>query len=148
MCPQTHYLRDARQLASPVTFLHLTIDQLCCYLPAAGFPASATNLEPLSKMSGQRIEVQIEPVTGEERNAERRRGFVGGNESRHGRRFACADPDAGREGSLSWDRWPPTATGRGCGCAVSCAVRPTGHTLAADDRTCARGSFEHAAQRE
>lgn len=59
LCPQAHHRRDSRQFASPVAFLHLTIDQLGRHLPLEDFPASATYLEPVSKMSCQSIEVQV-----------------------------------------------------------------------------------------
>jgi hypothetical protein len=40
-------------------FLHLTIDQLCSYLPLQEVPASATHLEPVSKMGREGVEVQV-----------------------------------------------------------------------------------------
>ncbi len=49
-CPQAHHRRDSRQLATPIAFLHLTVDQLRCHLPPECFLASATHLKPLSKM--------------------------------------------------------------------------------------------------
>ncbi len=58
-------------------FLHLTIDQSSRHLPPKRFPPSPTHLEPLSKMGRERIEVDIQAITGEERNAERRPGSVG-----------------------------------------------------------------------
>src|SRR5258707_1191543 len=39
--------------------------------PLASYPPSATRLKPLSKMGGQGIEVQIQAITGEEREAAR-----------------------------------------------------------------------------
>ncbi len=58
-CPQAHYRRDAHQLAPPVAFLHLTVDQLRCHLPLECFPSSATHLSPLSKMGREGIKVQV-----------------------------------------------------------------------------------------
>jgi hypothetical protein len=58
-CPQAHHVRNPNQLTPPVTFLHLTIDQLCRHQPPACFPPSTTHLEPLSKMSREGIEVHI-----------------------------------------------------------------------------------------
>jgi hypothetical protein len=60
---------DANQLAPPVAFLHLPVDQLRCHLPPEYFPASTTNLEPLAKVGSEGIEGAIEPVTGKEREA-------------------------------------------------------------------------------
>jgi hypothetical protein len=37
----------------------------------------AISLEPVSKMGGESIEIQIEAITGEDRQAERRPGSVG-----------------------------------------------------------------------
>src|SRR5215467_1613036 len=67
LCPQSHYVRDPHQLAPLVSFLHLTIDQARRHLPLASLPSFATHLEPLSKMSRQRIKVKIQAITGEER---------------------------------------------------------------------------------
>jgi len=50
-CPKAHHVRDPHQLAPPVDFLHLTIYQLCCYLPLVHFPASTKHFKPLAKMS-------------------------------------------------------------------------------------------------
>jgi hypothetical protein len=69
-------VRDARQLAPPVAFLHLTVDQLRCHLPLECFLASATHLKPASKMGGQGIEIEIEAITREEREAARGPGSV------------------------------------------------------------------------
>jgi hypothetical protein len=66
-CPQAHHLRDSRQLATPVAFLHLTGDQLSCHLPPAYDLPSATHLKPVSKMGGQRREIGVSTITGEER---------------------------------------------------------------------------------
>ncbi len=59
------------ELAPSVAFLHLTIDQVRSYLPPQDVPASATHLEPVSKMGCQCIEVEIEPITGEKGDAAR-----------------------------------------------------------------------------
>jgi hypothetical protein len=59
LCPKAHHRRDVRQLAPPVAFLHLTVDQFRCHLPPEDLPASATHLEPVSKMGCESIEVQV-----------------------------------------------------------------------------------------
>lgn len=56
-------------LASLVAFFHLPVDQPSCHLPPVHVSLSLAHLEPLSKMSRERIEVQIEPITGKERDA-------------------------------------------------------------------------------
>jgi hypothetical protein len=55
---------------------HLAVDQAHRHLPPEDFAPSAIHLAPVSKMGRQRIEVEIEPVTGEEREAERRPGSL------------------------------------------------------------------------
>ena len=62
-------MRDLHQLAPPVAFFHLPIDQSCCHLPLPYFAPSANYMEPLSEMGRQGIEVQIEAIAGEEREA-------------------------------------------------------------------------------
>jgi hypothetical protein len=62
-------VRDAHQLASPVTFFHLTVDQTHCYLPSKGFAPTTPHLSPMSEMGGESIEVEIEAITGEQRQA-------------------------------------------------------------------------------
>jgi hypothetical protein len=66
LCPQAHHRRDSRQPAPPVAFFHLPVDQPRCYLPLAHFPSSPTHLKPLTKVGRERIEVEIEPITGKE----------------------------------------------------------------------------------
>ena len=61
----------SHELASLVAFLHLAIDQFFCHLPPEDFPPKARHLELVSKMGGERIKVQIEPITGEKGNAAR-----------------------------------------------------------------------------
>ena len=62
---QAHHVRHSHELAPLVVFLHLAIDQFFCHLPQENVPPSASQLEPVSKMGGERREVQIEPITGE-----------------------------------------------------------------------------------
>ncbi len=69
--PQTHYVRDSHQLAPPVAFFQLAIDQARRYLPLAYMPPSLNHLKPVSKMGREGIEVQIEAITGEERQTAR-----------------------------------------------------------------------------
>ena len=64
-------MRDPPQLAPLVAFFHLPIDQAHRHLPLACFPHLAAHLEPLSKVSGEGIEVHIEAITGEEWQAVR-----------------------------------------------------------------------------
>ncbi len=45
---KAHHRCDACQLATPVAFLHLTVDQLLCHLPPACFQASTDYFKPLS----------------------------------------------------------------------------------------------------
>jgi hypothetical protein len=52
-------MRDAHELASPVAFLHLTVDQLGRHLPPEDFSPSATHLKPVSEMGRQSIEIDI-----------------------------------------------------------------------------------------
>ncbi len=47
------------------------------HLPPAHLLSSMAQRQPLAKVSGEGIEVEIEPVTGKERDAERRPGSVG-----------------------------------------------------------------------
>lgn len=71
LCSKAHHVRDLYQLTPLVTFLDLAVDQTCRYLPSAGFSPLTPHFLPLSKMSGQSIEIQIEAITGEERQAAR-----------------------------------------------------------------------------
>src|SRR5579863_205363 len=59
------------QLAPPVAFFHLPVDEPRRHLPQTHCPPSTTSYEPVSEMGCQRIEVRIEPITGEEWNAAR-----------------------------------------------------------------------------
>jgi hypothetical protein len=67
LCPQAHDVGDPNQLAPPIAFFHLTVDQTRSHLPPEDFPPSATHLAPVSEMGGQRVEVEVEPITGKER---------------------------------------------------------------------------------
>ena len=95
--PAPHHARDPYQLSPPVTFLHLPVDQPCRYLPLAHVAAPPTHLKPLSKMSRERIEVQIEAITGEERET------VGSQSCRREWMSRCA---------ACWVRGPRWSTGR------------------------------------
>ena len=59
LCPKAHYRRDLNQLASPVAFLHLAIDQASRHLPPTCYSPLMTHLKPLAKMGREGIEVQI-----------------------------------------------------------------------------------------
>ena len=62
---------DPHQLAPSVAFFHLTVDQPSCHLPPEHISPSLTHLEPLTKVSRERIEIEIKPVTGKERKESR-----------------------------------------------------------------------------
>jgi hypothetical protein len=78
-CSKAHHVRDPHQLAPTVAFFHLAIDQARRYLPLKRFPPSTSYFLPLAKMGCEGREVQIEAITGEERQTERRPGFVVGS---------------------------------------------------------------------
>lgn len=69
ICPQAHDVRDLYQLPSLVPFLDLAIDQTRRYLPSVDVSPAMSPFLPLSKMSCQRIEVHIEAITRENRQA-------------------------------------------------------------------------------
>jgi hypothetical protein len=69
---------NANQLAPPVAFFHLAIDQALRHQPLASMPSLAISLEPVSKMGGESIEIQIEAITGKEWNAARSQEFSQG----------------------------------------------------------------------
>ncbi len=71
-------MRDAHELASPVAFFHLAVDQAHCHLPPEDFAPSATHLAPVSKMGRESIEIEIEPVTRKERETTRSRDLSQG----------------------------------------------------------------------
>ncbi len=71
LCSQAHHRRDSHQLAPPVAFFHLAIDQARRYLPLANMSPSLNPLKPLAEMGCEGIEVQIEAITGEERQIAR-----------------------------------------------------------------------------
>ena len=63
-CPEAHHVRDPNQPAPLIAFFHLAIDQARRHLPLLHLPSSTTHLEPLTEVSRQRIEVEVEPITG------------------------------------------------------------------------------------
>ncbi len=69
--PQAHHVRDPHQLAPPVAFLHLTIDQAGRHSPMEHFPPSTTFCKPVTKMGRQGVKVAIEAITRKERKAAR-----------------------------------------------------------------------------
>ena len=71
-------MRDPNQLAPPVALFHLAVDQPRCYLPLAHVAPSANHLDPLTKVGCERIKVEIESVTGKERQAARRQDLSQG----------------------------------------------------------------------
>ena len=68
-CPTTHQMRDPHQTPPLIAFLHLPVDQPGCEMPLAR--PSPDTLDPLPKMGRQSIEVQIQAVAGEDREAVR-----------------------------------------------------------------------------
>ena len=71
LCPQAHQVGHPNQLAPAVAFFHLAVDQPRCHLPPADIPPSTSLFSPCPKMGRQRIEIHIQPVTREEREATR-----------------------------------------------------------------------------
>ncbi len=71
LCSKPHHMGHPHQLASPVAFFHLAIDQARRHLPPEHFPPSTYHFSPLSKMSGQGIKVEIQAITREERETAR-----------------------------------------------------------------------------
>src|SRR5947209_8123611 len=59
-------MRDAYQLAPPIAFFHLAIDQAWFHLPLAHVAPSTAEDMPLTKVGRERIEVHIQAITGEE----------------------------------------------------------------------------------
>ena len=64
-------MRHAHQLTPPVAFFHLAVDQARRHLPLTHSAPWATHLEPLTEVSREGIEVEVEPVTGKERKTAR-----------------------------------------------------------------------------
>jgi hypothetical protein len=54
-----HHMPDFYELAPPVAFLHLAIDQTSRHLPLPHSPPARTSCEPVAKMGRQRIKVQV-----------------------------------------------------------------------------------------
>ncbi len=59
LCQEAHHVGHPHQLAPSVIFLDLTVDKTRCSLPSKGFGSTTPHLSPVSKMSGQRVEVQV-----------------------------------------------------------------------------------------
>ncbi len=57
--PQAHHVGHPNQLASPVTFLHLAVDQARRHLPSAHIAPATTQREPLAKVGRESREVEI-----------------------------------------------------------------------------------------
>lgn len=72
LCSQSDHLPDLHQFASPITLLHLPIEQACRHLPLPHLPSALRSLDPGLNMSCERVEIGIETITGEEGQAERR----------------------------------------------------------------------------
>ena len=109
-CSKAHHMRHPNQLAPLGALFHLAGNQFRSSLPLKSFPASATHLNPVSNMSCQRREGQVEAVTGEKGDAERRPGSVAGSESLSVPCVVCVDPHGGLESVSCRGRWPARAT--------------------------------------
>ena len=59
LCQEAHHVRDANQLAPPLAFFHLTVDQTIRHLPSTHVASSTAKRQPLTKVGGERIEVQV-----------------------------------------------------------------------------------------
>jgi hypothetical protein len=64
-------MRQTNQLAPSIAFLHLAIDQTCLHLPPARGVPSTSLFSPSPKMGRESIEIHIQPITGENRDAAR-----------------------------------------------------------------------------
>ena len=147
-CSKAHHMRHPNQLAPLGAFFHLAGNQFRSSLPLKSFPASATHLNPVSNMSCQRREGQVEAVTGEKGDAERRPGSVAGSESLSVPCVVCVDPQGGMESVSCRGRWPARATAPVERSAAWCAVHPAGDAGAGDGRRSARVGSARAPQRE
>ncbi len=65
--PQPDHLLDPHQSASSVALLDLAIEQSSGHLPL--FPLALRRLDPVSKVSSEGVEVGIEAIAGEDRQA-------------------------------------------------------------------------------
>ncbi len=146
-CSKAHDVCHPHQLAPLGAFLHLARDQSFCHLPPEYFPPLARHLEPLSNMSGQSIEGQIEAVTGEKGDAARckevpqgvhhrmRRMWCTWTKMEHGKKRACRG------------RWPATARAPVYSCVAWSAVHPTACAGAEGWRKSACATSERASPR-
>ncbi len=66
LCPKPRHVCDPQQLAPPIAFLHLALDQARRHMPLAHFRPSTTYREPLSKMGREGIKVHMQAITREE----------------------------------------------------------------------------------
>ena len=106
LCAKAHHRRNARQLAPAIAFLHLAVDQARLHLPPAHVSPSTAQLEPLTKVSSDGIEVAIEPITGKEREAKRRPGSVAESEEPCAPCVACVGRAQAPEEPSCRDQWP------------------------------------------
>ena len=70
-CSKAHDVCHPHQLAPPIAFFHLAIDQARRHLPPEDFPTSTSHISPLPKMSREGIKVEIQAITREERETAR-----------------------------------------------------------------------------
>ena len=101
-------MRDAHQLAPPVACVHLAVDQARRHLPLAHGVPWATQLEPLTEVSREGIEVEIEPVTGKERKTARGQALSESVDDRMCHVLRAGTQMENRQNRGFGDRWPAT----------------------------------------
>jgi hypothetical protein len=125
-------------------FLHLAIDQPRCYLPLAHVAPWANHLDPLTKVGCESIKVEIESVTGKERQAawglalsQRVDELLGhvlcaGTELKHRKKLRARIDGQPQKDAPVWRS------------AASCVVRPIGGGGSGGCGSSARVTSEHA----
>src|SRR5260370_13953040 len=103
LCSQSHHLRDPNELAPPVTFLDVAVDQAWSHQPSAHVASSTTKCKPLAKVGGEGIEVQVQAITGEKRDAVRGQDLSQRVDEPW---LGCAGRAQAPEQSWRADRWP------------------------------------------
>jgi hypothetical protein len=74
-----HHMGHPHQLAPPRALFHLARDQARRHLPPEDFPASTSHISPLPKMSREGRKGEMQAITREERETERRPRCVAGS---------------------------------------------------------------------
>jgi hypothetical protein len=124
-------------------FLHLAVDQAWLHQPSTHVASSTTHMEPLAKVGRERIKVQIEPITGKERQTARgqplsqrvdeqvRHVLCARTQIKYGKKRACKG------------RWPARARAPGWRSGAWFAVHPAGDAGGADGRRSVRARSVH-----